>query len=293
MTKSRVFSAIGMVAAVGASTAVLVAQTPDKPTFEVTSIKPAAPARGEALGTQIEFQPGGRFVARHTSLFSLLIYAYRGDQFTLRADQVAGGPSWLTSAFFDIDAKVAGDPSPAPISMVPTGAALLRSLLEERFKLNAHMESRTSSVYVLLLARSDGTLGPTLRPSLVDCEALLEAARGNPPQPMPPPPAGRPQCGSLMGFGTLVTGGATMSKLVAALSSGTAVGSTVLDRTGLSGSYDIELQWRPERAVSPASAPDGPSIFTAVQEQLGLRLDRRRDSMDVLVIDHVELPTPN
>jgi uncharacterized protein (TIGR03435 family) len=292
MAKVPVLAAVRIVAVVGTMAAVLAAQTPDQPAFEVTSIKPAPRATGEVLGTSIRFEPGGRFVASNTSVQSLLIYAYRGDQFTLRPEQVTGGPSWVSSTFFNIEAKVAGNPSPVPIPMVPTGAALIRSLLAERFKLQAHMEPKEFSVYLLLLARSDGTLGPKLRPSVIDCKALLEAARGNPPQPLPPPPADRPQCGVRRGFGTLVAGGAAMTTLIGVLGSSTELGSPVLDRTGLTGSYDIEFEWQPNRGAD-TSVANRPSIPTALREQLGLRLELRREPMDVLVIDHIEQPTPN
>ena len=285
MPESRVFSAIGIVAIVAAMVAALVAQTSDKPTFEVISIKTRTrAATGESGGTTIAFQPGGRFIALNTSVQSLLILAYRGDQFTLRPEQIDRVPAWFGSTLFDIEAKVAGEPSAVPIPMVPTGAALLRSLLEERFKLKAHIESREFSVYVLLLARGDGTLGPKLRPSVVDCKA----------QPLPLPPAGRPPWGVRRAYGTLSAGGATMTPLIGAL--GNAVGNAVLDRTGLTGSYDMELQWRQEGALTAtptASISDDPSIFTAVREQLGLKLESRREPMDVLVIEHVEQPSPN
>jgi len=292
MAKPQVFSAVVIAAVVGGMVAVLSAQTSDKPAFEVVSIRPAARATGEALGSPSEFQSGGRYIAPNTSLRNLLIQAYAGDQFTLRREQIIGLPSWSDSTFFDIEAKVAGNSSSVPIPRgSPTHEALIRSLLADRFKLKAHTESREFSVYVLLLARSDGTLGPKLRPSLVDCKALLEAARGNPPQPFPPPPAGRPQCGVRRVFGSLVAGGAAMTTLIGVLGSNAELNAPVLDRTGLTGSYDIELEWQPLRGGDALA--DKPSIQTALREQLGLTLQTRREPMDVLVIDHVEQPTAN
>ena len=294
MGSSRVLLAFGILAVLDTHTTEPLAQTSDQPAFEVISIKPRAPAPpGELVGSPSGFQPGGRYFARNTSLFNLIESAYRGNHVVLRAEQVVGGPSWLHSPLFDIDAKVGGELSPIPIPLLPTGAALLRSLLEDRFKLKAHVESRPLPVYVLLLAHSNGTLGPKLRPSLVDCQQLLEASRGYPPVPLPPPPAGRPQCGAhVPGATTMVLGGTTMEKLAAYLVR--PVRSTVVDRTGLTGSYDVELAWgRESLTPSSGSTPEGPSIFTAVREQLGLKLELRREPMDVVVIDHVERPTDN
>jgi uncharacterized protein (TIGR03435 family) len=221
-----------------------------------------------------------------------MIYAYRGDQFTLRPEQIVGGPSWLNVPLFDIDAKVEGDPSPEPIPMVAMGAALLRSLLEDRFKLKMHVETRPLPAYVLLVNESNGRLGPWLRPSLVDCQALLEESSAHPEIPLPPPPAGRPQCGTTVRrLDSLVAGGMTTERL--ALAIGGAVHSLVVDRTELLGSYDVELTWRPESMTFSSSdvVSDHPSIFTAVREQLGLKLERRREAVDVVVIDHVERPS--
>ncbi len=241
------------------------------------------------MGSPSEFQPGGRYVARNTSLRNLLIQAYAGDQFTLRREQIVGLPSWSDSTFFDIEAKVAGNSSSVPIPRGPTSEALIRSLLADRFKLEAHMESREFDVYVLVLAKSDGTLGPQLRPSLVDCAALLKAARGN---PLPRPPAGRPQCGTRRVFGSLVAGGAAMTTLIGVLGSNTELNTFVLDRTGLTGSYDIEFEWQPMRGAD-ASVADKPSLQTALRDQLGLTLERRREPIGVLVVDHVEQPAAN
>jgi uncharacterized protein (TIGR03435 family) len=157
---------------------------------------------------------------------------------------------------------------------------LLRTLLEDRFKLKTHRETRQLFVYALVLDRKDGRLGPPLRRSVVDCVARSEAARVGTPGPAPP--RDRPACGVRFGAGALSASGFSLVNLAGTLS--TNVGRVVLDRTGLTGDFDVELQWTPHRvplagdaSANPALSPDGPSIFTALQEQLGLRLESPDD----------------
>ena len=193
-------------------------------------------------------------------------------------------------------------------------------------------------VYALQLARSDGKLGPKIKTAAVDCAALAASRRGGPPPPDaggpggpggpgvitrggpggpggaggPPPSGGGPggargsdspfgPCGIRIGPGNIAANGQPMSQPASTLSIW--VNRTVVDRTGLSGSFDLELSWTPDqlpqgRGDRPPGAPplppidpNGPSIFTAVQEQLGLKLDSQRGPVEVLVIDGVEQPT--
>ena len=197
---------------------------------------------------------------------------------------------------------------------------MIKALLAERFKLKVHTESRELPLYALQLARSDGKLGPKIKTAAVDCAALAAARRGGPPPPGAggpgapgggpglitrggpggpggagaPPPGGGPggargpdspfgPCGMRIGPGNIAANGQPMSQLATTLSIW--VNRTVVDRTGLTGSFDLELSWTPEqlpqgRGEPPPGAPplppidpNGPSIFTAVQEQLGLKLD--------------------
>jgi uncharacterized protein (TIGR03435 family) len=182
----------------------------------------------------------------------------------------------------------------------------MRSLLAERFKLSVHREKRELPIYELVLARSDGKLGPELRPSSADCRAIIEARKAQGQKPDLPKAGERPQCGARVGFGELAAGGQPLLELIALLSS--TVQRNVVDRTGLSGNFDIYLKWTPDQlpprpAGLPADQPlringlaidpDGPSIFTALQEQLGLKLESAHGPVDVLVIDHVERPSPD
>jgi uncharacterized protein (TIGR03435 family) len=228
--------------------------------------------------------PAGTFVAR---------------AYGLAPNEMIGLPAWAMSDRYDLLATA---------SLVnPTAeqrAAMLRAVLVDRFKLVAHMESREQETYDLVVARSDGRLGPDLKPSDGDCVAKAAADRaaaeatGRPPTPPPgvfdknaPPP----QC-SLRMTGDRMEGDTTMENLVRLLRP--AVGRPVVDKTGLRGSYRLTLVFdrlagsRGPQTGEPAPGA-APSAFTAVQEQLGLKLESSRTMREVLVIDRFERPTEN
>jgi len=290
-----------LLAVVGLSTIVVVgfpnalrlrAQAPAKspdPTFEAASVKQNKAG-------------GGRFRATNVSLKMLIGVAYGTPQ-PLPDFQLAGGPKWLDSDRFDIVAKASGDPQPGPNGPPPTMFLMLRALLEERFQLRVHNETKELPIFALVLARSDGKLGPQMRPTTTDCAALMASmrARGGPP---PPPAAGeRPPCGARMFPGNLSAGAMTMTQIVNGLARLPGVNRTVVDQTGLAGAYDLDLTWTPDqmpqgRGDPPPGAPplppidpNGPSLFTAVQEQLGLKLESTKAPVSVLVIDRAEHPT--
>jgi bla regulator protein blaR1 len=294
----------GAVLAVGLpSTPRVHAQTPTPApdaaatSFEVASVKAN---KGGSNGTGIGFQPGGRFRATNAPLKMLIGIAYASPQ-PLPVFQIAGGDKWIESERFDIVAKAAIDFKPGPNGPPPEMFLMLQSLLAERFHLLVHRESKEQAVFALVLARSDGTLGPQLHQSATDCAALLAAMRARGGPPAPPPPGERPPCGMRMFPGNLSGGSATMAQLTNVLAR--FVNRTVIDRTGLAGGFDVDLQWTPDqmpqgRGDPPPGAPalppidpNGPSLFTAVQEQLGLKLESTKAPVDILVIDHVERPT--
>jgi uncharacterized protein (TIGR03435 family) len=281
--------------------AALAAQTPQSappPAFEVASIKPNNSGDGRVM---MQNQPG-RYIATNVTLRLLIRNAYQLQDF-----QITGGPSWLASDHFDINAKVPDEframAPPAPGSGPGPLQLMIRSLLAERFKLVVHNETKESPIYALILARSDGKLGPGLKKSNVDCAALFAAgrARGG-AMPPPPQPGERMQCGMRIGPGNLMGGGALMPQFANTL--GMFAGRIVVDRTGLEGAYDVDLTWTPDQMPQrPPGAgdgppqingvavdPNGPSLFTAVQEQLGLKLDSQRGPVEMLVIDRAEKP---
>jgi uncharacterized protein (TIGR03435 family) len=262
--------------------------------FEVASIKQSPPPGTGFTRLQAGPMPGGRWVAQNASFRMILQAAYPG--FSQQA-QIVGGPDWMTSTRFDITAVAGGEP---PTSEQMT--TMLRQLLAERFALKVHVEPRELDVYALVLARSDGRLGPSLRKAAVDCQALAEARkRGDAPPPPPPARGERPQCGmstsiTASGLQRLATGGTPITTIASTVQS--TVGRPVLDRTGLSGTFDVDLEFAREAGllIRPATEPTAdslPSVFTALQEQLGLKLEPRKETMDVLVIDRVEMPTPD
>ena len=255
--------------------------------FEVASIKSNKSGDGRVM---LGLQPGGRFTATNVPLRLLIQNAYRVQGF-----QVVGAPDWIQSERFDIAAKAEGDPTQEQVQQ------MVRALLADRFKLQVHRETREMPIYALVTARSDGKLGEKLKPSTTDCAALR--ARGGGAAPLPAPGAPM-QCGMRMGPGNILAGGMPMSQLAMSLSN--MVGRIVVDRTGLTGSYDFELTYTPEQMAQgglagrggaapgggvPAIDPNGPSMYTAIQEQLGLKLDSQRGPVETLVIDRVERPT--
>ena len=166
---------------------------------------------------------------------------------------------------------------------------MLRTLLEQRFHLLVHTEMREVPIYTLRLARTDGNLGPRLTRSTLDCAALLAGRDGA--APLPPQADGRPTCRVSSSGRSFRGGGSSIGVLAAILPQ--QVGRPVEDRTGLSGLFDFDLEFSAEGRDLDAIPVGGdtPSIFTALQEQLGLRLESARAPLDVFVIDRVERPT--
>lgn len=171
---------------------------------------------------------------------------------------------------------------------------MLRSLLEERFQLKTHLESREFPLLALVLARQDGTLGPGLRRRTVPCTASADRS-----ELFSLTTTARRTCGGRVTPGILISTGARMSDLVSAFSQLIpGIEQIVVDRTGLTGTFDVDLKWTLESAL-PGGGQDtaptlsAPPLFTAIQDQLGLRFERTKGPVDVLVIDRVERPTSN
>ena len=264
-----------------------------KPKFEVASVRENTNDDGKVT---FGIQPGGRFTAVNVPLVALILQAYG-----LQRTQIVGAPDWAETARYDIIAKAESDIQGSPPGSPPGPLNfMLQDLLVDRFKLRAHREARELSTYALKLARSDGKLGERLQPSAIDCAAMRgRGGRMNAP-PGPPPPGERPPCGMRVAPNQVVAGGIPLARLTQMLSQFTQ--RIVIDRTGLEGNFDIDLTFTPERMPQgppPPGAPplnidpNGPSLFTALQEQLGLKLESEKAPVEVLVIDHVERPTPD
>src|SRR4051794_30239391 len=232
---AAVLAAAGVAALNAGRVQAQAAQTPAGPAFEVASVKPNNSGDGRVMFAN---QPGGRFTATNVTLKLLIRNAYQLQDF-----QIVGGPSWIASDRFDIVAKAEdGTPQETPTldRVGPTRTQLMiRALLAERFQLGVHDETRELPIYALVVARSDGRLGPDLHKSEVDCNAMFAAGRGRggmPPPPGPPQPGERLPCGIRIGMGNMAIGGAPLSQIANAMAN--FLGRTVIDKTGLAGNYD-------------------------------------------------------
>ena len=266
--------------AIGCGTAILGQDT--RQTFEVASVK----RNVSENPASIQVLPNGVNVINQP-LRVILQAAYEINQF-----RILGGPNWIHTDRFDIVARTA--------TPVPSGELrpMLRALVVERFNLVARIEKRPFPAYAMVLARNDGTLGPQLTLSTVEC-APPPGARGANVDPKPSPQA--VACGPRPGggFGRVWLVATPLPQLAAIL--GLTLGETVLDKTGLTGRYDVELSFAPDPARLPAGveldrdAPEfaRPSLFTAVEEQLGLKLEPYKEELDALVIESVEQPKEN
>ena len=266
------------------------AQSPERlPSFEVASVKQNI--SGESR-TRMQTQPGGRLIVTNARLKSLIATAFdMSEPQSLIDSRILGGPEWIGSERYDINAKANTEFKPSPDGPPRELLLMIRSLLLERFKLKAHMETRELPIYELVLARVDGRLGPEMRKPAADCDAAIAAGIPPPRQPGEPPP-----CGLMGGPARTIAGGATMQQLAGNLSN--RVERLVVDKTGLAGRFAFTLAWTPDRIPTeapppgiPQIDPNGPSLFTALQEQLGLKLEPAKGQVDVLVIDSVERPT--
>jgi uncharacterized protein (TIGR03435 family) len=260
--------------------------------FDVASIKPDL---GQGL---MAVRPvPGRLVA-DASVRLLMQNAYAVPPF-----QIEGGPPWIDTERYSVDAKAGDNASRAQTFL------MLQSLLEDRFQLKTHRETRELPVYTLVAARSGLKLTPPKEGSCVNlvADAPLDWAEGSMAGRMPPPEPGQPpspRCGSvnviLASSGARMQGGQIpMPEFVRVLS--TVLGRTVIDKSGFTKLFDVRLDFFPDEttpalpAPPPGAAPldSSPSILTAIQQQLGLRLESAKAPVDVIIVDHVERPSAN
>jgi uncharacterized protein (TIGR03435 family) len=253
--------------------------------LEVASIKP------NVSGNQMGFtrvNSAGVFMGTNVATRGLILTAYG-----LHNSQLVGGPTWIGTDRFDVIAKPPEDVTHVQVSDFGSERMqlMLRSLLAERFKFASHTEMKELPVFILTKARSDGKLGPSIRPTTADCAARELSTT-------PPPPLSRvgelPTCTAMAGFGRYAAGNRPIAALVRFLQGD----RLILDRTGLVGNFDLNLEFAPNQVAggsgSSASADsDRPSMFIALQEQLGLKLESATMPVPVLVIDHIDRPTAN
>jgi len=273
----------------------LVIAQAQQPAFQVASVRinasggptKAAGVAAAASGSVFEPPRGNQFRAQNASVRTLIRYAYGqiGSNGaivrSLELERVAGGPAWMDDQGFDIEARMDGTGSD-PVARM----AMLQSLLADRFALRVRREARELPVYAMVPARADRRPGPDLHQVTDACAPIVDSRSRE-----PVPCAVRTGPGRLTGHGVAMAAVATYLTPV--------VGRIVIDRTGLTGRFDVALRFAittdaglPE-AKAAARVGDDLSIFTAVQEQLGLRLEATRAPVDLVVIDHIERPTEN
>jgi bla regulator protein BlaR1 len=265
----------------------LEAQSPTtvRPTFEAASIKPSNSADRRPLWNAFNIASGGQLTAANVTVKSLIKQAYGIKDF-----QISGGPGWIGSDLFDIIAKPEGPTKPEQFQL------MLQSLLAERFRLVVHRETKEMPGYALVVAKN----GPKFKDAH-ESDPNIPALNGRTDLPAV---GGRLRV-NIVRRGRLTTQGSEMAGLAGQLSN--ILGRTVLDQTGLKGTYDLNLEWTPDedqvanfQAIgvpegfgAPPTDWKGPTLFTALEEQLGLKLDSQKGPVEVLVIDRVERPSEN
>jgi uncharacterized protein (TIGR03435 family) len=236
--------------------------------FEVATIKPTGP---ELMGRWIRMQGADRFAAHNHAVRTLIAAAY-----DLSPQAISGGPAWVDSDHWDILAKTPGEVRPN----LGEQMSMLGQLLSERFKLEFHREPKEFSIYTLTIAKG----GSKLKESTVSPDANPEG----------PPPL---IFVLLPTVARLPARYATMAEFASVLQR-SPLDRPVVDRTGLSGRYDFNLEFAPDESlwggiVRRPENSDKPGFLRAIQEQLGLRLEATKGPVDALVIDHIERPSEN
>jgi uncharacterized protein (TIGR03435 family) len=263
-----------------AISALAIAQNAAHPQFEVASIKPNHSADGRST---FMMAPGGRMVATNVPVKMLILMA-----FELRDNQLSGLPGWADSDRFDITAKPEDGSGIKPDDT----HAMIRALLMDRFKLTFHKETKEMPIFALVAGKGGSKLAPSKGNADFDDEASSRATSG--------PGRGRGQ-GVRITRGEINGQNVTVDMLTDQLSR--IVGRSVIDQTGLKGSYDFTLKYLPDTPAPLGRGPESsdaapsdsqmPSIFAAVQEQLGLKLEAQRGPVDMYIVDRLEKPSEN
>jgi uncharacterized protein (TIGR03435 family) len=233
--------------------------------------------------------PGGGLRITNMTLKEMIVIAYRVQPF-----QITGGPPWMDSLRYDIVAKPETKPKQGEIPL------MLQALLADRFQVTLRSETKELPIYALVLAKKDGKPGPQ----------MVESKEGtcimpDPTKPPPPPEPGKPpalRCGQMMMSPRHLTAISNpVSGMIPMLSR--LLGRTIVDKTGLTAKFDITLDWTPDESQTmllppdapkpPASDTPGPTIFTALQEQLGLKLESQKGPVETFIVERAEKPSEN
>jgi uncharacterized protein (TIGR03435 family) len=297
--------------ALGAATLQLHAQAPAQPTvtqtptvtFDVASIKrnKEAEAQDQAMPPNIPRVPGraqtlrgGLLRGRGMTVKELIrdAYGYRNRA----RSEVVGGPDWIDRERYDVEAKAGIDfPPSTTLGLPPSGEAALRALLADRFKLKVRMESQRRPVYELVLNRADGKLGPNLVPSTRKCRPFFQREAVNVGLEIDKPAAGEPEplppCLLGVGLGMITAENMAMTDWVRILALRPQLNRTVIDRTGLTGGFDILL--KDPALDDPGALNVLPPIKPMLEQQLGLTLRNAEAPVEILVIENIDHPTEN
>ena len=256
--------------------------------FEVASVK--SNTAGACPPCNLALAPDGVRV-NNLPLATILAMSHR-----LQADQIVDVPSWARIESFNIIGKA---PAGVPLT-IDNVMAMMRDLLAERFQLKTRREMREQPVYALVQMKP-GAVGPKLAPANGDCPSLNGSpGRGTAPLPAAPPTPAMLRCGGTTRPGSVSVHGMPLNVFTRLV--GPIVGRIVINRTGLEGDWDLDLEFTPEGPNPPGGPPPGapasaaselPSVFTAVQEQLGLKLESTRAPVEVVVIERLARPTPD
>jgi uncharacterized protein (TIGR03435 family) len=279
----------------------------DRPQFEVASLKPNNGCENHRTGGNLSPSPG-RLQMGCVNLQNLIQAAYGtfADGATINTQplRTEGAPGWAQSEYYSLEAKADG-----PVRTEMLAGPMLRALLEERFQLKAHREAREMPVYALTVGKSGLKVQPLAEGSCTPIDLSHPPSPPAPGQPMPK------LCGAMMigatgGNRTIEVTGVNMTQFCQRLSG--QVDRAVVDKTGIAGKFTFHLEFTPDTALggvpgrggdagnpgnagnpAPPADPAGPTIFAALQEQLGLKLAPEKGPVEFLVIDHVEKPAEN
>jgi len=245
------------------------------PAFDVVSVKPNKSGSGGMSMSAVT----DTFKGTNLTVANLVMNSYDLSS----DDLIFGLPGWTRSAHFDVDAKMVNPDAKQTENLArDQRRALMLSILKDRFHFQAHLETKTLPVYDLVVAKGGARFIGDKAPDADTAAAMAKRGLTN-------------GGGMVVYDGEITAGGMPVSSLVFSLTG--AVGRTVIDRTGLTGTYNFELKWTPEHGAAATAEPDsqnsGPSIFTALEEQLGLKLQSSKGPVQTLVVDHVEMPTEN
>jgi uncharacterized protein (TIGR03435 family) len=244
----------------------------DRQRFEVTSIKRNV-SGDQSLG--LNRTSGAVFNVTNVSMLGTIMRAHQ-------VKNVVAAPDWITDERYDIEAKASGTPTNDDVN------AMLRTMLEERLKLKAHIEPREIPVFALVVAQPNH---PGRKPFALDCDRIQAARESGNQGPAPIGSSIATPCAYTWLGTQIISGGITMARFAGLLD--WVAGRVVIDRTGLSGRYEFTVRFASPTSTAGTAADDRPELFTALREQLGLSLEPARAPVDTLVIDHIERPSEN